>query len=595
MDLFTLTARLGMDSSEYESKIKSAKTSFAGMCSALSAKSVAMGTMIAHGLERAADTAVGFGRSVIEASAELDARQAQFTATFGELQGAAENAFASISKGTNIVSGRLQTVGTKAFAQFKGAGLDAASALNAMQTYTTLAADAAAYYDISLEDADAKLRSFLRGNTEAGDAIGLQITEMQRNTYALEKYGRKWAQLTEEQKQMLLLDVTGEIYKQVGVIGQAQREGENWTNIIANMRFAWETFKGVVGTPIRTVISPVVQSITQWLEDEENLKKLEQFGTGVADAIGGFFEWVLNPTFPTWNEVQSGATNALAAIENGLNTAIHWALEKLGLPSVETVVADVKAWWTGEGSNAYERVKAVLTWTFGEWVAPSTESFVEKVRIWWSETGLPGVTQIAQWTFGDLVLPAWVDLLFGVLNWWNNDIKPMLKRVTTWNVGEAQWPSLSEMVASATQWWDSIKGTLSAIFKVAISPEYRRSYTQSEIESAMQKYGDQIDAISGASSYAVGLNYVPYNDFPARLHEGEAVLTKAAATQWRKGATGEGVDAALMMEIKSLLQVIADKDTTLVMDGRVVGEMVTKTVSRNIAREMRANRYAPMG
>lgn len=37
---------------------------------------------------------------------------------------------------------------------------------------------------------------------------------------------------------------------------------------------------------------------------------------------------------------------------------------------------------------------------------------------------------------------------------------------------------------------------------------------------------------------ATGLTYVPYNDFPAILHEGEAVLTKAQATLWRAGWTG---------------------------------------------------------
>ena len=69
-----------------------------------------------------------------------------------------------------------------------------------MDEYTRIAADAAAYYDISLEDADVRLRSFLRGNTEAGDAIGLFTSESQRNSKAVELYGTKWTNLTEAQK-----------------------------------------------------------------------------------------------------------------------------------------------------------------------------------------------------------------------------------------------------------------------------------------------------------------------------------------------------------------------------------------------------------
>lgn len=34
---------------------------------------------------------------------------------------------------------------------------------------------------------------------------------------------------------------------------------------------------------------------------------------------------------------------------------------------------------------------------------------------------------------------------------------------------------------------------------------------------------------------AVGLDYVPYNEYPASLHEGEAVLTKLEAERWRRG------------------------------------------------------------
>ena len=40
-------------------------------------------------------------------------------------------------------------------------------------------------------------------------------------------------------------------------------------------------------------------------------------------------------------------------------------------------------------------------------------------------------------------------------------------------------------------------------------------------------------SFSGAGTYKTGLDYVPYDEFPAILHEGEAVLTKEEATAWR--------------------------------------------------------------
>ena len=49
--------------------------------------------------------------------------------------------------------------------------------------------------------------------------------------------------------------------------------------------------------------------------------------------------------------------------------------------------------------------------------------------------------------------------------------------------------------------------------------------------------------VNGSSSVkpaASGLNYVPRNNFPALLHEGEAVLTASEAKAWRKGNGGAG-------------------------------------------------------
>ena len=193
MDLFTLVAKLGLDSKEYEQGIKGAKQGF----EKLDTWMVAKAQLIADGVKRAFSTIADFAKDAITAAADVAAEKAQFAATFEGIEEAANGVLASVSNDTGILATRLQQVGTKAFSQFKGAGIDAAGALSMMGEYTRIAADAAAYYDISLEDADVRLRSFLRGNTEAGDAIGLFTSESQRNSNAVELYGTKLTNLTE--------------------------------------------------------------------------------------------------------------------------------------------------------------------------------------------------------------------------------------------------------------------------------------------------------------------------------------------------------------------------------------------------------------
>lgn len=88
-----------------------------------------------------------------------------------------------------------------------------------------------------------------------------------------------------------------------------------------------------------------------------------------------------------------------------------------------------------------------------------------------------------------------------------------------------------------------------------------------------------------AAGYATGIDYVPYNEFPARLHQGEAVLTALEASRWREGhASSTTVDA------NSLARAVAAalSGTSVQMDGQTVGRLVTPTVSREIARQAAA-------
>lgn len=59
---------------------------------------------------------------------------------------------------------------------------------------------------------------------------------------------------------------------------------------------------------------------------------------------------------------------------------------------------------------------------------------------------------------------------------------------------------------------------------------------------------------SGGKSAASGLEYVPRNNFPALLHEGEAVLTASEAKAWRKGSGGAGNGVNIVQNITAVAQ-----------------------------------------
>lgn len=49
-------------------------------------------------------------------------------------------------------------------------------------------------------------------------------------------------------------------------------------------------------------------------------------------------------------------------------------------------------------------------------------------------------------------------------------------------------------------------------------------------------------AHSGGGRFAIGNDYVPYDNYPAMLHKGEAVLTASEAEAWRRGSSGHAVE-----------------------------------------------------
>ncbi len=617
MDLFTLVAKIGLDSQEYEQGIRKSKSSILELGGFINAKTIAMGHMIARGAEKAFDTVASLSRRAIQTAADQEALDSLASATFGELESAANGVFDSIGKDTNMLSQQLKSVGTSAFMQFKGAGVDAAEAMTMMDKYIRLAADGAAAYNMSVDEADTRLRSFLRGNTEAGDAIGLQVSESTRASKAMEVYGKKWQALTEAQKQMLMLHIVDEIYDQTNVIGQAAREGHEWENVINKLDAAQDTLLKHIGKPFKDALTPFIEKVTDLFSDETIGMRVEMLSTAFAD-IGSVFlddaidlidkilEWsnenkplTFDLHIPTWAEIQTTAETALTTIQNGIKSFATWTLGAFTLDgvSIPEILQTAKTWWSGQGANAYERLKSVFTWTLGNFVAPNVEGFFDGASTWWEETAQPALTAITQWSFGELIVPAWGDFALSIKDWWINDFSPAMTAILTWNLGDLELPSIESVQEQIQTWWAAVTAGLS----LSVSASYSRTFSQAELEQGQKDYKDEIDAVSSPSivrsskknapSFATGLDYVPYDNFVAKLHAGETVLNRANATAYRAGIVG-GIDYARLGQITAEAVSNALAGMTVTMSGEQVGRLTAKTVSREIAKGTRSLRYA---
>lgn len=170
--------------------------------------------------------------------------------------------------------------------------------------------------------------------------------------------------------------------------------------------------------------------------------------------------------------------------------------------------------------------------------------------------------------------------------------------ILTWNLGDLELPSIESVQEQIRTWWAAVTAGLS----LSVSASYSRTFSQAELEQGQKDYKDEIDAISSPSlapwsskknvpSKATGLDYVPYDNFIAKLHAGETVLNRADATAYRAGNVG-GIDYARLGQITAEAVSNALAGMTVTMSGEQVGRLTAKTVSREIAKGTRSLRYA---
>jgi hypothetical protein len=81
---------------------------------------------------------------------------------------------------------------------------------------------------------------------------------------------------------------------------------------------------------------------------------------------------------------------------------------------------------------------------------------------------------------------------------------------------------------------------------------------------------------------ATGLNFVPYDEFPALLHQGEAVLNSVQARAWRSGEGASGLNQDVTNVLLMILDAIVEgnsKETVFKLNNREFGRAVRGVVN----------------
>lgn len=245
-----------------------------------------LGDVITKGLDLLIDKAKEFASGMIDAAAEVRAQASQFEQTFGSLGTVADTKIRAIANETGILDTRMRSAASGIYAFARSSGADSTEALGLMETALMAAADNAAYYDRSLEDATDTLQSFLKGNYANDAALGVSATETTRNAAAMKKFKKEYKDLTEVQKQQTLLQMVVDAQELSGAMGQASREAEGWENVQGNLNEAFRQFQATAGQPFLTNLVPRIQKVTAGLQDLQNNIDWDKIADGVDRAFG---------------------------------------------------------------------------------------------------------------------------------------------------------------------------------------------------------------------------------------------------------------------------------------------------------------------
>lgn len=258
---------------------------------------------VAIGAAFAVQKLVNFGKMTVEAAASAKAIQAQFEQVFGDSQGLASDAINGMAQQFGMLPNRIKPSFTATTSMFKGLGLSTEEAMAQATNAVTLASDAAAFYDMSYENANSALSSFIKGNYEGGEAIGLFANETQLASWASENLGVEWSNLSEADKQIARMQFAQTMQEAAGATGQASRESDSYENQLGNMKQAWSDFAALVGAPILDIAVQGLQTVTGWLQTAgEKVQEFQTWFSNLKTEVSDSVAWetlktVMQPVF----------------------------------------------------------------------------------------------------------------------------------------------------------------------------------------------------------------------------------------------------------------------------------------------------------
>lgn len=307
---------------------------------------------------------------------------------------------------------------------------------------------------------------------------------------------------------------------------------------------------------------------------------------GVWPLIQNLFRAVFNIELPSWDELEKSISAGWQQIDESVR---KWFRATFGveMPSWEEIGAAISTWWDNVVAAVGDVFKAVFSLDFSDQ----------------DEDGVPWFTRILNW-FADIMF-ALGDVLLAAFG--------------------LDLPPLEEIVKQINDWWTDIKNSIALSLGFSVVPtvheagtahgnvagdyasvQYNEAHPDYELTAAeyAAKYaptdattynplGSQDGAASNTAQaqadawaaameqygiipgHKTGLDFVPRDNYLARLHYGEGILTKEE-NEARLNGQQSGID------YDRLAEAMAQRPMAFNIDGKAFAVMLARELSRTI-------------
>ena len=444
-EIFKLFGSIGLHTDEAEDgleKVHKKGESAAGNITGFFKKAA-----IGIGAVFAAGKVIDFGKQTVEAAADAQAIRGQYEQVFGNMTGDADKMSQNMAQKFGMIPEQLTPGMIKFQSMFRGVGIDTKKAMDMTKDATTAAADASKFANVSYADAQASIQSFILGNYEAGDAIGVQANDNAVAQYAIQqgavKTTAEWQKMGDAQKEQMRLGFITHVQKLSGVTGQAGREANSYEAVTEKLGATWQKFLATVGAPILAAVIPILGAVGNAVGYLTNLfsgaaSKTDPLAMAIKalmstfSFLGTVISNIIKPVFDSFftGSMQQGKNmlfDLVMGVQNGvMQIALFFARYS---PQIQQIVRTTFTVIQTVVGTAINIIRTVIG-AFFQYVVPFISQMVGQIVAFWKANGtqiMQAVTIVFNTIKGiiNAVMPYLVNFIRGT---WNN-IKGIIQGV----------------------------------------------------------------------------------------------------------------------------------------------------------------------